>query len=88
MSATGFDEPGSGALLVRGLVREVVASQAPEELPLVDRLWMLDDVHVVCSLRRQRRRGDLLGYGAGVHTGSGVRRAAGSRGRRHPLCAQ
>lgn len=67
MDATGFDQSDGAALLVRELVREVVAHEAPEELPLVDRLCALDDdATVVRLLGKQRRRGDLLGHGAGA----------------------
>ncbi|GAA2089130.1 hypothetical protein GCM10009759_11790 [Kitasatospora saccharophila] len=50
-------------LLVRDLVREVVAEHAPHELPLVDGLRTLDDAEVVRVLRGRGPRREPLGFG-------------------------
>ncbi|GIG59620.1 hypothetical protein Lfu02_39920 [Longispora fulva] len=50
-------------LLVRNVVRDVIAEAAPEELPLVNSLTQLDDATVVRQLLRGRRRREPLGFG-------------------------
>ncbi|WP_433678744.1 hypothetical protein [Nocardia sp. CA-119907] len=51
------------ALLVREVVRFVIADCAPAELPLVEALAGLDDVAVVKRLQRYDRRGEPLSFG-------------------------
>ena len=51
------------ALLVREVVRGVIAEVAPEELPLVAGLSQLDDATVIRRLRRRRSRREQLGFG-------------------------
>ncbi|MGW6534760.1 hypothetical protein ACWGBV_00795 [Streptomyces sp. NPDC055051] len=60
------DKPGNGqSQLVRDLVRSVVASVAPEELPLVDGLRRFDDATVTRRLSRKEGRREPLGFGIG-----------------------
>ncbi|XQE77890.1 hypothetical protein ACN24L_02450 [Streptomyces microflavus] len=63
---SGTDRPGDGQLYpVRDLVRSVVASVAPEELPLVEGLCRFDDVTVTRRLGRKDGRREPLGFGIG-----------------------
>lgn len=48
---------------VRTVVREIVSSEAPEELPLLDGLLRLDDVDVTRALSPRPQRNDPLGFG-------------------------
>ena len=50
-------------LLVREVVRGVIAEVAPEELPLVAGLSQLDDATVIRRLRRRGSRREQLGFG-------------------------
>ncbi|MBZ4015404.1 hypothetical protein CCS38_06525 [Streptomyces purpurogeneiscleroticus] len=50
---------------MRDVVREVVADIAPEELPLVDGLALLDDTVAVRRLSRRRGPREPLGFGLG-----------------------
>ncbi|MER5758870.1 hypothetical protein [Streptomyces sp. NPDC002082] len=63
----GTDVPGDGRsnVLVRDLVRSVVADLAPEELPIVDGLRQFDDAAVRRRLRGRRARREPLGFGIG-----------------------
>lgn len=54
--------PGSS---VADVVREIVAEEAPAELPVADRLRLLGDDSAVRQLRRRRRRREPLGFGLG-----------------------
>ncbi|WP_194833392.1 hypothetical protein [Nocardia sp. XZ_19_369] len=63
MNAESLDRSGRPQLLVRDVVRDVIAEVASEELSLVDRLRQLDDEHVVRLLSRRRHGRDLLGFG-------------------------
>ncbi|MCX4967130.1 hypothetical protein OHA98_20520 [Streptomyces sp. NBC_00654] len=63
---SGIDRPGDGQLHpVRDLVRSVVASVAPEELPLVEGLRRFDDATVTRRLSRRGKRREPLGFGIG-----------------------
>ena len=53
----------AGELAVREVVRDVITGFAPEELPLVDGLWRLDDDEVLHRLRRRRQHRAPLGFG-------------------------
>lgn len=55
--------PMADALLVRDVVRSVVAEQAPEELPVVEALRAVDDDTVVRRLKRTGRRREPPGFG-------------------------
>ncbi|MFD7663852.1 hypothetical protein [Streptomyces sp. NPDC059788] len=50
-------------MLVRDVVREVVAERAAHELPLVDSLRRLDDDRVVRTLTRRKQHREPLGFG-------------------------
>ncbi|MEV0598782.1 hypothetical protein AB0I82_05670 [Streptomyces sp. NPDC050315] len=50
---------------MRDVVRDVVADIAPEELPLVDGLAVLDDTVAVRRLSRRRGSREPLGFGLG-----------------------
>jgi hypothetical protein len=53
----------TGQPAVREVVREVITEFAPEELPVVDGLWRLDDDEVRQRLGRRRQRRESLGFG-------------------------
>ncbi|MFJ4823062.1 hypothetical protein ACIP5L_07240 [Streptomyces bacillaris] len=63
--------PGPGGTVsgaptrVRDLVRDVVTDVAPEELPLVAGLFLLDDSRAVRRLSARDRRRESLGFGLG-----------------------
>ena len=62
----GTDGPGDGrSYPVRDLVRSVVESVAPEELPLVEGLRRFDDATVTRRLSRGDGRREPLGFGIG-----------------------
>ncbi|MFJ9407747.1 hypothetical protein [Streptomyces sp. NPDC101393] len=61
----GSEARSSSGIRVRHLVRGVVADLAPDELPLVDGLFHLDDAAAVRRLTGRRQRREPLGFGMG-----------------------
>lgn len=50
---------------IRDIIREVVAEVAPDELPIVDGLAMIDHAHAVRQMRKRPRKQEHLGFGLG-----------------------
>jgi len=64
-SEAGFPGEQTAGIRVRDVVRDVVATVAPEELPLVEELARHDDAAVVRQLGRRGRQRKPLGFGLG-----------------------
>ncbi|MER5337908.1 hypothetical protein [Micromonospora sp. NPDC002717] len=62
---TTEEQGAAGGVTVREVVRDVVASVAQEELPLVDGLFAFDDATVVRRLGARGGRREPLGFGWG-----------------------
>ncbi|MFJ9033174.1 hypothetical protein ACIRQP_32590 [Streptomyces sp. NPDC102274] len=61
----GSEALSSGGCRVRDLVREVIADLAPDELPLLDGLFNLDDATAIRRLTGRGQRREPLGFGMG-----------------------
>jgi hypothetical protein len=56
---------GRSGSAVADVVRDIVAEEAPAELPVADGLRRLSDGRAVRRLARRRRRRETLGFGLG-----------------------